>query len=147
MKEAPDKVEAVFVGQIDEDADFSPLNGKTSSAMVFDLEGVDLINSCGIRDWIEFQKSLPQDMKIVYRKCPQVIVEQLNIVKGFVRENSEIESFYAPYYNEDKDEEVKILLKPSQVVEGKAPTLKDDDGNELEFDEIEAQYFSFLKNG
>lgn len=140
------EVIALFSGQIDEDADFSPLQGKSAQTLVLDLEGVTLINSCGIRDWIEFQKSLSSDMKLVYRKCPQVIVEQLNIVKGFIRENSVIESFYAPYYNEEKDEEKKVLLRPEQVLNGKAPELKDDDGNVLEFDEIEAQYFSFLKN-
>ena len=141
------EVEAVFVGQIDEDADFSPLLGVSASTMVFDLGKVSLINSCGIREWIEFQKSLPQETKITYRKCPQVIVEQLNIVKGFIRENSLIESFFAPYYNEAKDEEVKILLTPAQVVEGKAPAMNSSEGEELEFDEVEMQYFNFLKNG
>lgn len=140
-------VEAVFEGQIDEDSNFSSLEGITADVMVFDLEKVNLINSCGIRDWIEFQKALSPNMKLIYRKCPQVIVEQLNIVKGFIRQNSEVESFYAPYFNEAKDEEIKVLLTPSQIKDGMAPLLKDADGNELEFDEIEAQYFSFLKNG
>lgn len=146
LKEIGSEIEAIFEGQIDEDADFSPITGKSADTMIFNLEKVHLINSCGIRDWIEFQKTLPESMSIIYRKCPQVIVEQLNIVKGFVRENSSIESFYAPYYNEEKDEEIKALLTPGEVVDGKAPVLKDDKGNELEFDEIEAQYFSFLKN-
>lgn len=143
-------IEAVFSGQIDEDSDFTVFDGLDKRPeirrIIFNLEGVELINSCGIRDWIQFQKTLPSTATIVYQKCPQVIVEQLNIVKGFIRENSLIESFIAPYYNEEKDEEVKVLLTPGQVVDGKAPVIKDEDGNELEFDEIEAQYFSFLKN-
>lgn len=140
------ETEALFKGQIDEDADFGPLAGESAPKLIFNLEGVELINSCGIRDWIEFQKTLSPGSKIVYRRCPQPIVEQLNIVKGFIRSNSEVESFYAPYYNEKKDEEVKILLSPGQIVDGKAPAQKDSEGNELEFDEIEAQYFAFLKN-
>lgn len=141
-----DEIEAVFEGQIDEDADFSELKGKSPKRLIFNLKKVSMINSCGIRDWIEFQKNLPENMELVYRRCPQVIVEQLNIVKGFIRENGQVESFYAPYYNEDKDEEIKVLLTPDQVVDGKAPVQKDESGLELEFDEIEAQYFSFLKN-
>ncbi|MEX0797889.1 MAG: hypothetical protein WEB87_04715 [Bacteriovoracaceae bacterium] len=147
VERKPSEVEVVFEGQIDEDADFSSLSGLEAQVMVFNLEKVSLINSCGIREWVEFQKKLPKETKLVYRKCPQVIVEQLNIVKGFIRDNSLIESFFAPYYNEARDQEVKVLLTPSQVKEGKAPVIKDEDGSELEFDEIEMQYFSFLKNG
>lgn len=138
---------AEFQGQIDEDANFGPISGKNAQKMIFDLNGVTMINSCGIRDWIEFQKTIPLEVKLIYKRCPQVIVEQLNIVKGFIRENSQVESFYAPYYNEVLDHEIKVLLTPDQVKEGKAPKMRDEDGNELEFDEIEAQYFSFLKNG
>jgi hypothetical protein len=139
--------EVIFTlsGQIDEDADFSSLN-TDKKKIIFDLDGIELINSCGIRDWVEFQNGLPSDCSIVYKNCPQVIVEQLNIIKGFIKEGGVVESFYAPYYNEAKDEEVKILITPAEVVESKAPSKKDDDGNELEFDEIELQYFNFLKS-
>ena len=70
----------------------------------------------------------------------------MNIVKGFIKEDGIIESFYAPYYSEDNDEEIKILIKPDQVIDGKAPIIKSDSGETLEFDDIEAQYFNFLKN-
>ncbi len=133
-------------GQIDEDADLSQINPEGVKEVIFDLDDVTLINSCGIRDWVKFQSELSDDLKIVYRKCPQVIVEQLNIIKGFIKDGGLIESFYAPYYNEVTDEEVKLLITPNEVVDSKAPEKKDSDGNILEFDEIELQYFNFLKD-
>jgi hypothetical protein len=69
----------------------------------------------------------------------------MNIVAGFIHPHGEIESFFAPYYSETSDQEVKLLITPSEVLDGKAPSKKNDAGEELEFDDIEAQYFNFLK--
>lgn len=135
-----------FHGQIDEDADFSQVDLSSKNSIVFDLQNVTHLNSCGIREWIKFQEHSVQGKKVIYRNCPQVVVEQMNIVKGFVIENGIVESFYAPYYNEEADEEVKVLMRPEQVIDGKAPAVKSAEGVELEFDDIEAQYFSFIKN-
>ncbi|MBD63687.1 MAG: hypothetical protein CME62_00640 [Halobacteriovoraceae bacterium] len=146
MIEQNDQVTYKLSGQIDEDADLDKmLSGAAQSRIVFDLADVTMINSCGIRDWIEFQKKINQETKIIYENCPQVIIEQMNIIKGFIREGGEISSFYAPYYNPATDEEIKILLTPEEVIEGKAPEKKDEQGRMLEFDEIELQYFNFLK--
>ena len=135
----------VLEGQINEDSDFSALENLKGDTLILNLKNITHINSCGIRDWVEVQKNSFQFNKVIYQECPQVIIEQMNIVSGFIHKNGSIESFYAPYYNEAKDEEVKILLTPDEVVSSKAPVKKDQDGNELEFDDIEVQYFSFLK--
>lgn len=113
--EDENQVEFKLNGQIDEDADLSQLK-TDKEKVIFDLEEVSLINSCGIRDWVEYQNSLPGNSQIIYHKCPQVIVEQLNIIKGFIKEGGVVESFFAPYYNNSKDEEVKLLITPSEEV-------------------------------
>jgi hypothetical protein len=69
----------------------------------------------------------------------------MNIVAGFIHPNGRIESFVAPYYDETNDEEIKILLTPEEIKDGKAPLKTNDAGEALEFDEIELQYFNFLK--
>ena len=132
-------------GQINEDSHFEEIKALTEKEIVIDLSEVSHINSCGIREWIELQKKYFKFDKVIYRECPQVIVEQMNIVSGFVFEKGIIESFYAPYYSEGEDKEYKVLLKPSEVLNGKAPVKKDESGQTLEFDDIEAQYFNFLK--
>lgn len=145
VERGTDHQEVIFQGAIDEDADFSELSGLSTGKIIFNLEGVESINSCGIREWIKYQDTIADGTILVYRKCPQVVVEQMNIVNGFVRKGGEIESFYAPYYDEENDEEVKLLITPMQVVGGKAPEMKNAQGSILEFDDIEAQYFNFLK--
>lgn len=143
-----EKGEATLVelqGQINEDSEMSDLKSLKGNKLILNLKNINHINSCGIREWIEFQKEHFHFQEIEYEECPQVIIEQMNIVAGFIHSNGKITSFYAPYYSETEDKEYKILLKPSEVLDGKAPEKKDDSGNILEFDEIEAQYFNFLK--
>lgn len=139
------KLVVEVIGQIDEDSVFEKILSIKQEIYVFNLEKVTLINSCGVREWIDFLEKLPAGSQIIYRNVPQIVVEQINMVQGFVRQGASIESFYAPYYNEKSDEVISILLDADKVRDGKAPSMKDDSGNELEFDAIEAQYFNFIK--
>lgn len=140
-----------LAGLMDEDMDLSQLKSIGEEVLHFDLDGVGGINSCGIRDWISFLSGLESNHKIIYEHCPQVLIEQMNMVKGFLPEGAEIKSFYAPFYCESCDNEEKVLLTPSDVQSGgtaQAPkNLKCSScGAEgLEFDALEAQYFHFLK--
>jgi anti-anti-sigma regulatory factor len=135
-----------LVGSIDEDADFSKILSTSVEGYVFDFNKVSMMNSCGIREWINFIDELPESCSIVYRNCPQVVIEQVNMVQGFLKAGARIDSFYAPYYSEDRDEVVKVLLKTESVINSKAPEIKDSTtGETLVFDAIEAQYFNFIK--
>jgi anti-anti-sigma regulatory factor len=146
IEKKPEGTVVHFSGAIDEDSNFSSLDALKEEQVIFNLEKITFINSCGIREWIKYQDQMRSEIKVTYKKCPQVIIEQMNIVKGFIKAGGSIESFYAPYYNEKTDEEIKILITPSQVINHKAPSVKSEDGEQLDFDDIEAQYFNFLKH-
>lgn len=135
-------------GIIDEDANFKNINETKASLIVMDFSGISMINSCGIREWINFISQLSVQSKMIYQNCPQIIIEQINMVHGFFRPGSVIESFYAPYFCESCDTESKILLKSEEVKSQEAPQVKCPNcgASPMEFDAIEAQYFNFLKN-
>lgn len=135
-------------GTIDEDADFKPLDGLTQPQISFDFNDITLLNSCGIREWIGFIQKLPETTILQYQRCPQIIIEQINMVHGFFKSGSQIESFYAPYFCADCDKESKILLTTDKVKNNKAPeTTCPNCGVEgMEFDALEEQYFHFLKS-
>lgn len=141
-----DELNVQLVGAIDEDSDFKELMGLEQKTISFDFDLVTMINSCGIREWIKFNEKLPPKSNIVYKNCPQIIIEQINMVHGFFRQGAVIQSFYAPYYCEKCGKEAKIHIKSEQVKNRKAPSADCPHcGNEdIEFDAIEAQYFSFL---
>lgn len=136
-----------FSGLIDEDSNFSSLENKLIGNVIFDFEEVSLINSCGIREWVTFLESVDKGVTLTYRNCRQIIIEQVNMVHGFIRDGAQIESFYAPYYCEDCDQEHKVHLNVSDVKDGQAPVLKCPKCKtaDLEFDAIEEQYFQFIK--
>ena len=139
------KLVVMLDGVIDEDVNFEEILSLKQKEYVFDFDKVTMINSCGIREWINFLKGLG-DVKTIYRRCPQIIVEQMNITEGLLGGKRAVESFYAPYYCEKTDVEKKVLLKASDITKGKAPSVKNDQGEEMEFDAIEEQYFGFLKS-
>ncbi|MFG1485935.1 hypothetical protein [Halobacteriovorax sp. RZ-2] len=132
-----------LTGRIDEDADLTPILGVKDQDLHINFNAVEMINSCGIREWINMLGELTG--AITYSHCPQTVIEQINMVHGFIKPGIKVESFYAPYYEESSDDVKMILIKTSDVVDNKAPVMKNDDGEELEFDAIEAQYFQFIK--
>jgi len=127
-----DELNVELIGAIDEDSDFKELLGLEQKTVSFDFNQVNMINSCGIREWIKFIEKIPENCSIIYNNCPQIIIE--------------INSFYAPYYCEKCGKEAKVHLKAEQVKNRKAPKVDCPHCGEenIEFDAIEGQYFSFL---
>lgn len=134
-------------GVIDEDADFAQLSINGAQEIRIDLNGVKSINSCGIREWIKWVGQVPQ-AKITYEMCPKVIVDQINMVDGFLPLNAHVTSFFVPYYNEETGSEKNVLFRDGQEYKGNklSPPAKvvDEQGQAMEMDVIESKYFKFL---
>lgn len=134
-----------FKGIIDEDADFDVAFEDLKPHIVLNFEGIDLINSCGVREWVHAVKAFPKGAKIVFEKCAPRIVEQANYVANFLG-GGKITSFYAPYYCAKCKKEVNILLDASaslsKAPQQKCPSCK----SAMDFDDIEEEYFAFLEN-
>ncbi|MEK6624565.1 MAG: hypothetical protein AABY86_06340 [Bdellovibrionota bacterium] len=131
-------------GPIDEDFVYDEILKSPANKYILDLEDVTVLNSCGIREWIKFLSALGTACQVVYRNCPQMVIYQMGMVKGILCSNATIETFFAPYFDEEADKEVKILLTLDEVKHGKAPSKKGEHGQELEFDALEESYFRFL---
>lgn len=134
-------------GSIDEDVNFSKYALSGAQAIELDLKGVTGINSCGIREWIKWLNSSAAS-KLKFHNCPKVIVDQINMVDGFLPTSAEVASFYVPYYNEDTGSEKNVLFRNGieySAGQINPPKVQDDDGNEMEMDIIENKYFKFLR--
>jgi len=135
-----------FTGIIDEDVDFSAIEVVEKASYLFDFDGVKGINSCGIREWIQFSEKFKPSTRLIYQNCTQIIIEQINMVAGFFRNGSEVRNFYAPYFCEKCDEERKVRVDAGLIKAGAAPDMKCGTcGETMEFDALEEQYFRFLK--
>ncbi|MCB0340679.1 MAG: hypothetical protein H6626_13280 [Pseudobdellovibrionaceae bacterium] len=139
-----------FQGQIDEDANFQSASGVSGSSIILNLDGVTAINSCGIREWIKWLKELPSGASITYKNCPKVIVDQINMVAGFLPDNAKVDSFYVPYYCEESGNEKMVLFTSGKEFNGDSvnppdSVVDDETGDEMEMDVIESKYFKFLQ--
>lgn len=154
-KEGPD-ITISLKGTINEDAKFVPLEGEDSKRLIFDLEQIALINSCGLRNWVQWMAKESPHSQVVYKKCPKQLVDQINILEGFMPRGAIMESFYVPYYCESCGFEENFLAKRgTDYKEGSAdspeeltiPLVKTCPKCEarLEADIVPDKYFKFLK--
>lgn len=137
-------------GSINEDLQIEKLAEYKSGSYTIDFDKVKMINSCGIREWIHLVEQFGQNSRIEYIKVPQIVIQQMNMISGFLSKNAKVISFYAPYFIEDLDQEKQVLLRSDEIQNFKAPKMSmnvDGTDYELDFDAIEEQYFRFLKRG
>lgn len=148
VEKAGTQYKVSVAGVIDEDVDFTAHSLDGAGQVEFQLKDVKSINSCGIREWIKWigtAKTAP----VVYHECPKIIVDQINMVQGFLPAAGKVMSFYVPYYNDDAGSEKNVLFTSGKEFSDAGVTppaeVKDDSGNVMEMDVVEAKYFKFLK--
>lgn len=139
-------------GVVDEDntlgSSLKRIEGRT---VIIDLSEVTRINSCGVRDWVNWLSELDaRGTRIILVKCSPCIVNQVNLVNNFVG-NGLVKSFYAPYYCARCDVEELVLLQVEAFAEMAQPVAPGVRGQrcthadcQMIFDDIEAAYFAFL---
>ncbi|MCC6747872.1 MAG: hypothetical protein IT371_09460 [Deltaproteobacteria bacterium] len=150
-------VRLVLKGQIDEGADLDPLAKRLLHALtkaqlgrvIIDTFDVARINSCGVREWINFMRSVEQVPRLTLSRCSPAIVVQLNSVFNFPGK-AEVESVVAPYYCARCDREAMIVVDVPQQLKDPAELLKEPRTCEtckqpLQFDDIPDRYFLFVK--
>lgn len=136
----------ILSGEINEDLIVDELVGFKAETVKVDFEDVKMINSCGVREWIKLVEALAnQGSKVEYYNCPQIVVQQVNMVTGFVPEGGQVVTFYAPYFCDDCEHEEKVLLTSSELDGREAPELKCGKcGAMSEIDAMEDVYLNFI---
>ncbi|HEX7675719.1 MAG TPA: hypothetical protein VF412_16200 [Bdellovibrio sp.] len=147
MNKAADKLTVQMAGTIDEDVDFSQFNLQGNPAVEVELSNIKSINSCGIREWIKWIGTAGA-APVTFSNCPKVIVDQINMVDGFLPATGKVASFFVPYYNDDAGSEKNVLFRYGTEFSDSGVTppaaVKDDEGNDMEMDVIESKYFKFI---
>src|SRR5690606_19170358 len=151
IKERPGFTTVEFTGEIDENADFSELRRQLKGAVVFKLGEIRRINSCGVREWVNFVRELPEVGELTFTHCSPAIITQLNMIYNF-RGSAAVRSFYAPYICESCNlEEEKLLDVATHFPNGEIDRVPDFTcakcGEQMEFDDLPDRYLSFLSEG
>ncbi|MCX5742371.1 MAG: hypothetical protein NT062_07730 [Proteobacteria bacterium] len=137
-------------GVIDEDNELQELVEKIpTGTAVIDLGEIERINSCGVRDWVNWLSKLETSgTRSVLIECSPAIVAQINLVNNFTG-SGVVKSFYVPYFCPECDEE-KVLLVETQDMgppPHEPPTCRCDECDlVMDFDDMPDSYFAFLSN-
>lgn len=113
---------------------------------VIDLSKLSLINSTGIREWINWISQFGST-GLALTNCPKIFIDQVNMINGLIPENSIIESFQVPYFNEDGNKEhIFLAIQGQHYTKNKVeiPESININGVEYELDVMPAKYFKFL---
>jgi hypothetical protein len=136
-------------GEINENADFSELAAQLAGDVDLDLGGISRINSCGVREWVNFVRDL-KVTSLRFARCSPTVVLQLNTIYNF-RGRARVESFLAPYVCDAcHADEYKLLRVDDHFPERDARPLSVPAfrcgrcGGVMMFDELPERYLSFL---
>lgn len=137
-------------GVIDEDNELTTLTDKIpAGTAVIDLGEIERINSCGVRDWVNWLGKLQdQSTRAVLVECSPAIVAQINLVNNFTG-SGVVKSFYVPYFCPECDEEKVLLVEAVDMGAGphEPPTCRCDECDlVMDFDDMADSYFAFLSN-
>lgn len=147
IKNAGTKYYFELCGDLDEDTHFSSLKIPDATEITVNFEKVTRIQSCGIREWIQLINPYNK-LPFIYINCPKIIVDQINMLDGFLPPNGRVLSFYVPYYNDESGQERQVLFTYGSEFDqdGIYPPadIRDKEGNLMEMDVVESKYFKFL---
>src|SRR5512143_900586 len=137
-------------GVIDEDNELGDRVDKIpSGTAVIDLGEIERINSCGVRDWVNWLSKIETNgTRSVLVECSPAIVAQINLVNNFTG-NGVVKSFYVPYFCPECDEEKVLLVEASDMgpPPHEPPTCRCDECDlVMDFDDMPDSYFAFLSN-
>lgn len=137
-------------GVIDEDNALGDLVDKIpTGTAVIDLGEIERINSCGVRDWVNWLSKLENNgTRSVLVECSPSIVAQINLVNNFTG-NGVVKSFYVPYFCPECDEEKVLLVEAADMgaAPHEPPTCRCDECDlVMDFDDMAESYFAFLSN-
>lgn len=137
-------------GVIDEDNELADLIDKIpQGTAVIDLGEVERINSCGVRDWVNWLGKIETNStSVVLVECSPAIVAQINLVNNFTGTGI-VKSFYVPYFCPECDEEKVLLVESADMgpPPHEPPTCRCDECDlVMDFDDMPDSYFAFLAN-
>jgi hypothetical protein len=135
-----------LAGVIDEHADLRFM-GNLHGDVRLSMRGVRRINSYGVRSWIDAIRKVPTDCRLELVECPPPVVDQMNMVAGFLG-RGKVTSFYAAMVCESCSHEVDHLftVEECRKAGGKFPPVACPTcGKRMEVDDIEEQYLLFVR--
>ncbi len=104
-------------GVLDESVSLAALAAKTVAPVVIDLADVRVIDSIGVREWVDFLRALPRP--VVLERCSEALVYQFGMIKETLQD-ARVASFFAPLECEQcgREERIEVDVASADRVRG-----------------------------
>lgn len=139
LQSQTETLKLTIAGELTESSDLNPPEiGEQVTKIELDLEGVESVNSFGVRTWMTFLKKLvnlniPIDLVNVSHAC----INQLSMIKNFFFDCS-IKSFFVPFYCPSCD--VEFISRQENAHDVSEHTTCTHCGEEADLDEDPGVY-------
>lgn len=138
-----DNIQLRLAGALDESALLPAFPEGVAGRLIVDLENVTMINSMGIKKWVDWTKTIRANGGMRLIKCSPAAVTQINILHGFLPAGAAVESFFVPYHCDHCGHEEAFLWTVGSALpedSRSCPACHD----MMDIDIIRERYFSFL---
>jgi ribosomal protein L44E len=116
-----DQVHVSLEGPIGDTTELFILPLKDMKQLTIDMTKTTYINSIGVKHWITWAMKLAPTLDVKLVNCPFVIVNQANIVVGFMTKKMKVESFRMPYVCEECSREETLTATRGKEYEYASP--------------------------
>ncbi len=138
-----DGIHVFISGPLTEHASFHSVQVPPDLIVHLHLDDLTMINSSGIRKWLQWVGAHMGESWKVWG-CPPHFINQLNIIEGFLPLKAKVQSFYVGYYSESTNEQIQLLIDRDKWEQENAIEIPiDKSGNKMEPDFLEDIYFKF----
>jgi anti-anti-sigma regulatory factor len=145
-----DGTKVKYIGPINEEAEVHLLQlaGRLGKHCVINFRQVELVNSCGVRCWINFMRDAEREAgrEIIFEECTSEIVMQINMIPSF-RGSALVKSVYASFVCDNCNSQEMVLFEqgknmPQGNASAEAQVCKSC-GSAMEMEELEDEFFAF----
>ncbi len=140
----PNMTTLIFSGSLNEDFVQSDIEIPQDILVRLNLKDLISINSCGVRDLINFLRRFPDSTKVEFEHCPAFFIQQVNMVGGILNKMRTIRSFYVPYVEIETEEEISEFFETENLKIEDIPKILIKEGQSFEFDGPFDKFFRFL---
>ena len=155
LDKKPGFKELVLSGYMNEQTNLPDLNlFEDCQSLVINFRQVKAILSIGIKKWIQFCEKLENlpKLKVEFIDCSKQVIDQINLVEGFLPHNAHVKSLFVPIFCEKCNRTFKIHKSTENIKSEIDAIIKNAEGIDCEFFpgckenfEVEFNTFSFLK--
>ena len=111
-------IELVLIGYMDEQTVLPEISQfENCHRLIVNFGRVNAILSMGVKEWVRFADKIEQlpHLKIEFKNCSKQVVDQVNLVVGFLPKNATITSLFVPVFCDQCNRSFKVLRKTDNI--------------------------------